>query len=470
MLVKKYLNHTVIFLVIALTGLIAIQLYWINNAITVKEKQFDQQVSQALRRVGMKVEKMYAVNSFNGMRWPSNVFGHNDPFGRLDSAWGGGGSGFQQMIDRNWQIMEEVMQEMMGGAMGKQGRDRINTVLLDSLLGIEFNESGIDQPFSSGYFNSNNMPVLKPLKGEDLDHLVQSNYRVNLFPGMILRDPLFLSVYFPFKKGYVLKNMWIILSISGLLVLGVVASIYITIRTIYQQKKDSEIKGDFISNMTHELKTPISTIALACEAIQDRGVSHSKEKLKEYVGMIQDENKRLGNLVENVLRSAVLEQDNMEFNFEPVNLSSLIDKAVGKHSIMVDKRNAQIHMDLDPNPIVLHGDSFHLTHALSNLLDNAIKYSDETPQIKITTRQTGDQVYCSFEDAGIGIPQDQQGKIFQKLYRVPTGNIHSVKGNGLGLSYVQSVVEKHEGSIEVKSEMGKGSKFELIFPVHNGQG
>ena len=221
--------------------------------------------------------------------------------------------------------------------------------------------------------------------------------------------------------------------------------------------------------MTHELKTPISTIALACEAMQDAGVSNSKEKLKEYVGIIQDENKRLGNLVENVLRSAILEQDNMEFKFKNVDLGSLIDKAVNKHSIIVEKRNAKIQLDLDPNPIVLHGDAFHLTHALSNLLDNAIKYSDDIPQVKITTRQTGEQVYCSFQDAGVGIAKDQQGKIFQKLYRVPTGNVHSVKGNGLGLSYVRSVVEKHKGSIQVKSEMGKGSKFELIFPAQNGQ-
>ena len=466
---KKYLNHTVIFLIIALAGLITIQLYWINNAITIKEKQFDQQVSQALRRVGMKAEKMYAANSFNGMRWPPNMLGNSDPFGSIDSVWGGGsGNSFQKMIDRNWQIMEEVMQEMMGGVMGKPGRDRVNTVLLDSLLVMAFNESGIDQPFVTGYFNTSNMPVIKPIKGEELDQLVQSHYRVNLFPGMILREPLFLSVYFPFKKRYVLKNMWMILSISGLLVLGVVASIYVTVKTIYQQKKDSEIKSDFISNMTHELKTPISTIALACEAMQDAGVGHSKEKLKEYVGIIQDENKRLGNLVENVLRSAILEQDNMEFKFENIDLSSLIDKAVSKHSIIVEKRNARIKLDLDPNPIFLNGDAFHLTHALSNLLDNAIKYSEDIPEVQITTRQTGDQVYCSFQDAGVGIPQDQQGKIFQKLYRVPTGNVHSVKGNGLGLSYVRSVVEKHKGSIQVKSEMGKGSKFELIFPVENG--
>jgi two-component system phosphate regulon sensor histidine kinase PhoR len=152
-----------------------------------------------------------------------------------------------------------------------------------------------------------------------------------------------------------------------------------------------------------------------------------------------------------------------------VNLSSLIDKAVSKHSIVTEKRNARIKLDLDPNPIILNGDEFHLTHALSNLVDNAIKYSEDAPDIVITTRQTGDQVYCSFQDAGMGIARNQQGKIFQKLYRVPTGNIHSVKGNGLGLSYVRSVVENHKGSIQVKSELGKGSNFELIFPAPNGQ-
>jgi len=244
-------------------------------------------------------------------------------------------------------------------------------------------------------------------------------------------------------------------------------SFFFTLRTLYQQKKDSEIKNDFINNMTHELKTPISTIALACEAINDEQVKKSQSQLKEYVGMIQDENKRLGLLVENVLQTATLEEEAIEFNLEHLDLSSMVLQAVDKISFLAEKKGTVIDLDLDPTSIEFKGDEFHLTNAISNLLDNAVKYSESENKIRIVTRKTGENIYLACEDNGIGISKEQQNKIFEKLYRVPTGNLHSVKGNGLGLSYVKSVIEAHGGKIGVKSKLGEGSVFELNIPINN---
>ena len=464
---KKYLRHTVFVLSISLLGLIAVQFYWIDNAISIKEKQFDQQMNRILVGLAYKVEKMHALNGFNGIGFK----GFLDPFsifGKVDSlSKKGSGNFFQDMVTRNQRIMEELMQEMMGINKRGQAKDRVNPIVLDSLLAIEFKGNGIFQPFITGYFSSQNLPVLKTVKGKDLDRLIQSDYQVNLFPKSMFNEPLFLSVCFPYQKRYLLKSMWGILSLSVLFTLIIVMSFFFTLRTIYKQKKDSEIKNDFINNMTHELKTPISTIAIACEALTDEHVSKSKSQVKEYVSMIQDENKRLGLLVENVLQSATMEEEAIEFGFEHLDLTSIVQQAVDKMTFLAEKRGTNIKLDLDPVPIEFKGDEFHLTNAISNLLDNAVKYSEDESEIKIVTRKTRENIYLACEDNGMGISKEQQSKIFDKLYRVPTGNLHSVKGNGLGLSYVKSVVEAHGGSIGVKSKFGDGSIFELNFPLNN---
>jgi len=471
--VKKYLQHTVFVLSIALLGLIAVQFYWISNAVSIKEKQFDQQMNRILVGLAYKVEKMHALNGFNGMGgfgFPQGFLNAISPFGKADTLSNRGsgiGGVFQNMVTRNQRIMEELMQEMMGVNRRGQAKDRIDPVILDSLLAIDFKSNGIVQPFRTGYFSSENLPVLKAIKGKDIDRLSESIYKVNLFPNSMFNEPLFLSVYFPYQKRYLLKSMWGILSLSVLFTLIIVLSFFFTLRTLYQQKKDSEIKNDFINNMTHELKTPISTIALACEAINDEQVKKSQSQLKEYVGMIQDENKRLGLLVENVLQTATLEEEAIEFNLEHLDLSSMVLQAVDKISFLAEKKGTVIDLDLDPTSIEFKGDEFHLTNAISNLLDNAVKYSESENKIRIVTRKTGENIYLACEDNGIGISKEQQNKIFEKLYRVPTGNLHSVKGNGLGLSYVKSVIEAHGGKIGVKSKLGEGSVFELNIPINN---
>jgi two-component system phosphate regulon sensor histidine kinase PhoR len=254
------------------------------------------------------------------------------------------------------------------------------------------------------------------------------------------------------------------LATSGALLLVIMLLFSFSIRTIYRQKKLSEIKNDFINNMTHELKTPIATISLACEAMNDPDMQKSTRAMSTYIGMINEENKRLGVLVENVLRTAIFEQGEMQLRVNKVNIHTVIEQVIRNIEIQVKKKKGQIIQHLDASNPVIEGDNLHITNVIYNLIDNAIKYSEISPTVEIFTRDEMNGVAIAFRDNGIGITRENQRKIFDKLYRVPTGNVHNVKGFGLGLSYVKGVIEKHGGTVDVESEVKKGSTFTIHIP------
>jgi two-component system phosphate regulon sensor histidine kinase PhoR len=229
----------------------------------------------------------------------------------------------------------------------------------------------------------------------------------------------------------------------------------------------SEIKNDFISNMTHEFKTPISTISLACEVLSDKSIEKSPERMNKYVKMIGDENKRLSLLVENILQTAILDKGQLKLKIQSIDIHNLIEQTITNIKLQVENKEGEISTDLKAANAVINGDRVHITNIVFNLIDNALKYSGDHPVIKISTRNDSEGVFISVEDNGIGISKENQKRIFDTMYRVPTGNIHNVKGFGLGLSYVKAVVEKHGGSINVESELGKGSTFTIYLPYHS---
>ncbi|MGL5889152.1 MAG: sensor histidine kinase, partial [Bacteroidia bacterium] len=267
-------------------------------------------------------------------------------------------------------------------------------------------------------------------------------------------------------NGFILKSLWIMLILSVLFVLFILLLFYYSISTIYRQKQLSEIKNDFISNMTHELKTPISTISLACEVLSDTSVEKTQERLSRYVTMIREENKRLGGLVENVLQSALLDKGNFRLKTGPVDFHELIRSAVNSVRIQVEKKSGEISIQFDADSFVIEADRTHVQNLIFNLLDNAIKYTPGQPLIRVTTENTATGIQLCVDDNGIGISRENQKKIFDKLYRVPTGNVHDVKGFGLGLSYVKAVAVKHGGDVSVESEPGRGSRFYVNLPFH----
>ena len=233
------------------------------------------------------------------------------------------------------------------------------------------------------------------------------------------------------------------------------------------QKRVSEIKTDFINNMTHEIKTPIATISLASEAIRDEAIRRNEQLTDSYLKVIDDENNRLAGIAEKILQAAIIENENFRFNREKVNLHDMINVVVNNMTIQVEVKDGSLVFNKAAEKPVVSGDKMHLTNAITNLIDNANKYSPRRPRIRITTANYNDGVKVCVMDNGMGISHENQKKIFDKLYRVPTGNVHDVKGFGLGLSYVKTIVELHGGRVTVESELKKGSKFCIYIPFSN---
>jgi two-component system phosphate regulon sensor histidine kinase PhoR len=254
------------------------------------------------------------------------------------------------------------------------------------------------------------------------------------------------------------------MSVSLILVLTIIAAFSFSVFTIIRQRKLSELKNDFINNMTHEFKTPISTISLACQALSDKDIPRTNEMYNDYIQIIGDENHRLGEMAEKILQTAILEKGNLHLRPEAIDMHSLISDAIHKIAIQIEIRDGVINQSLTANHSMVKADKVHLSNVIFNLLDNANKYSPRKPQILVSTADADGGIYISVNDKGMGISKANQKKIFDKLYRVPTGDVHNVKGFGLGLSYVKFIIEKHGGNIQVESEPGKGSTFTLFLP------
>jgi two-component system phosphate regulon sensor histidine kinase PhoR len=253
---------------------------------------------------------------------------------------------------------------------------------------------------------------------------------------------------------------------SMLFSLFILATFALSLYFIIRQKKISEIKSDFINNMTHEFKTPIATISLAADTITNAKVINDEASIRHFIGMIKKENSRMNKKVETILQIASLDKKEIEFRFENVSIHTLIEHAIETIEIQVHQRNGKINLNLNAEQHFLYGDGEHLTNLVNNLLDNAIKYSPDLLEITITTQNKEKGIILSVEDKGIGMTKTVQSKIFERFYRQSSGNVHDVKGFGLGLNYARSIIEAHKGTINVFSEPGKGSRFEIFLPFN----
>ncbi len=295
---------------------------------------------------------------------------------------------------------------------------------------------------------------------------IKSNYKVSLFPDNIIQQDMILSVVFPERTNYVLGSMAWVLTASLLFSLIILATFAMSLFFIVNQKKISEMKSDFLNNMTHEFKTPIATISLAADTITNPKVISDESRIRHFVSMIKKENSRMNKKVETILQISSLDKREIDFNFEELSLHSVIERAVETNDIIVQQRNGKVGLHLEASEHVVYGDNEHLYNLVNNLLDNAIKYSPDAPDITIRTRNNGKGIYLSVEDRGIGMSKSVQSRIFERFYRKQSGNVHDVKGFGLGLNYAQSIVNAHRGSITVHSEPGKGSRFEVFLPYN----
>ena len=274
-----------------------------------------------------------------------------------------------------------------------------------------------------------------------------------------------LLIYFPNQDNYLIRNSWKVLLVSLLLICILIYLFYSSIATIYKQKKLSQVKNDFISNMTHEFKTPISTISLACEALGDNSIELEKSLKDSYLSMIKDENKRLAILVDNVLKSAAWDSSSLKLDIKKKNLHNIISEVIKNFEIQINNRGGSLNLNLNATNDSVLVDEVHMSNVIFNLLDNANKYSPEPPKIEVATINNKEDILLSIKDEGIGISKQEQKKIFDRFYRVSTGNIHDVKGFGLGLNYVKRIIDLHSGNIELESQKGKGTN--IIIKLEN---
>ncbi|MBA4851672.1 sensor histidine kinase KdpD [Emticicia sp. BO119] len=361
------------------------------------------------------------------------------------------------------ELVKDVLTDVIHGS--RDIHERLDRISLDTLLKKELKSRGITIPYQYIVKNSSNL-IFASFAENTIPNFIRDSYRAQLFPSDLQPQNHFLYVHFPDTQGFILRNMWTVFASSVFLILMIGGIFYTSVNTMLKQKKLATIKNDFINNMTHEFKTPISTISLAVEVMKDNDVKKDNNKMNRYLNIIQDENRRLGTQVEKVLQMALLDKGDVKLKLEPVNIHETIEQVLHNLSVQIEQKNGTVNLELDAENPEIEADDVHVTNIIYNLLDNANKYSPETPEITIKTENEEGFLKITIADKGIGMTKEQLNRIFERFYRVPTGNLHDVKGFGLGLSYVRKMVESHQGVIQVESKIGEGSRFEVYLPLN----
>lgn len=358
------------------------------------------------------------------------------------------------------EAMNQAWEELLEGQ--KDILERVDTTQLKALIKNHLKERGIEQAFDLAILNDQGIVI--PLGPLNQPEKLLPGIQAKLFPSDLLGKENLVLINFPDKKIFILQQIWLPLLSSMLFIAIIIFCFIYAIKVIIRQKNLSDTKNDFINNMTHEFKTPIATVSLAVEALQDPDFLNHDSFRNRYIGIIKDENKRLGQQVEKVLQAATLDKKDFKLKLEILNIQEILTHARDLIALQVENKGGKIQLETKLFDPYLEGDAFHLTHIINNLLDNAIKYSKEAPYIRLKAWDENDHILISVTDSGIGMSKEAVKKIFDKFYRVPTGNLHDVKGFGLGLAYVKTMLEAHHGEIQVKSEPGKGSMFTLKLP------
>ena len=522
---KRIITGLVILMGISLLGIIAVQVYWISNSVNVRNELFDRSVNEAMNKAVRRLETGHdlkiirRVTGADSTNWdesipypppPPPVPGSEnlDVVVKRDSI-----HHTISVITTNRQNLKQGIRSLKSNFAVKKSNKSFKVQMADAFGAVNDSMLKMTLPVFSRDVSkkleqlnklSNQIQIeyhgwetgrhidesqlKKFLKEELLDRAIpidfnilinssdsiaqkvsktvkhQKLYKVNLFPDDIFRKNLELAVYFPNRNIFIGRTTNLLLGLSVVFTLVIFLTFLLSIYFIIRQKKISEMKSDFINNMTHEFKTPIATISIAADSISNEKVINEEEKVRFFAGMIKKENTRMNGQVERILQIARLDRKEFEFNFQAVNVHQLIEEAVNGILLQVEQRGGKIETRFEAvNPVVTT-DPIHFTNLVFNLLDNANKYTPESPVIKVSTTNCPAGIYLSVEDNGIGMTKAVQNRIFDKFYRLPSGNIHNIKGFGLGLSYIKAILEANGGSIKVSSEPGKGSKFVVFIP------
>lgn len=505
---------------VSLIGIIAVQIFWLQNTIEIRKKQFANDVQFALANVSEEIQENELREEYRKLKKLIKENKGNLSFSQLkrlvyeqiDTVKNERFSYSQTILEENYKVPLEFLQEddsitlkkifskkkiisqkqqnidnlnppeerifsnerlgfveredfdiLMGDILNRKPiYNRIKNKELSKTINKELEKRGITTNFKYGIYS------------HDLATKVKSGYfsKENIKTYMV---PLFndkngfsnyqLHVNFPEEKSYIISNISKILMLSILFIAIIIATFARALYLLIKQKQISEIKTDFINNMTHEFKTPIATINLALDAIKNPKILHNDEKVLRYVKMIRDENKRMHAQVENVLRISKLEKNQLDMRKETIDVHDIIEEAISHVELLVTNKGGRIKTHLKASLAEVLGNEFHLKNVIVNMLDNAYKYSEDAPKIDIYTENTPKNIIIRIKDKGIGMSKTVQKHVFDKFYREETGNIHNVKGHGLGLSYVKKIIENHQGTVFVDSEKDKGTTFTIKLPL-----
>lgn len=361
-------------------------------------------------------------------------------------------------------LMSSVISRVFGIALPPL-KERLDSINVDSIVSSTMSASGIDIDYAFGIFASYPDSLTYAQPEGFADELRGSDIRARLFQQDLLARGARLTLYFPEREAFLWAQITPLVSAEVLFMIIIIICFAYTIRTIMKQRKFSALLVDFINNMTHEFKTPISTVALATEAIARPDILEQKDKVLQFNTIIRTEINRMRNQAEKILQMATLEEGDISLARVEVDLHQIVRDAVDAFSIQIEHRGGEISSVLDAGSSALNADPLHLANIVHNLLDNAVKYSDEAPQISVRTSRNGQEITLEIGDQGLGMTAEHQEQVFQKYFRVPTGNVHNVKGFGLGLSYVKLMVEAHGGSVNLKSQPGSGTTVSVVLPI-----
>ncbi len=519
---KRLFVSLVVLMSLSLIGIIFVQGYWIKTTIENKDEQFSVSINQGLKSVSNEIQRRelkeffeVVVSEIDSIKNPNEseiaklfVFesdlGDNQKFiyshGILQEDYGFSSAFFENGLDsinlkrlissreskiisdgldldkrklNQSQLIKKVgeMDEVQRAFYSASYRDiskrfpihkRINTREIELLLQREFEDRNIDINFEYGVYSKG---LATKVRSIGFSANKSTRYMTSLFIDNEGKSDYDLLVSFPKKKKFLISSIITMALLSALLTLIIIIAYSSALYQLIRQKQISEIKTDFINNMTHEFKTPIATINLALDAIKNPKTIEDPEKVKRYLQMIREENKRMHAQVENVLRISKLEKNQLDISKDRVDVHDRIDEAVLHVSLIIENRGGYINTHLDATHSEILANEMHFTNVLVNILDNAIKYSPEAPKIDVYTEVVKNSIIIKIKDQGAGMSKIVLKRIFEKFYREHTGNIHNVKGHGLGLAYVKKIIEDLQGEVYAESEKDKGSTFYIKLPL-----
>ena len=437
---KRIFPIITILILLSLLGIIFFQILWIKGSLETEEQKFNDHVSVAttqaaedlMEEKGNLVPLMKKNNGF----FPSEKL-------QLEI--------FKPTIVKRYS--KDEIKGIIRAAFDKKGLKKVPfefAIIPTTLMGEEIQSENFFKLYSDSANNKMHVIQLESPGG-------------SLSEGISPQELLMITV--PHAKNFIWNSMtWFIIG-AILFTVIIVAAFFLTVRALLKQKKLSEIKSDFINNMTHEFKTPLATISLAVDALKNEKVIGNREKMDYFTRIIKEENKRMNKQVETILQAALLDKQEVQLNLKILHAHDLITSALNNIYLQVEEKKGRLEVNMEAEKDLLMADEVHFTNLVSNLLDNAVKYSQDNLVIKLTTNNTGKHFLLKIEDNGIGMSKETVSRIFEKFYRAHTGNLHNVKGFGLGLSYVKTMIDAHHGIIKAESTLGKGSTFFISMPL-----